>query len=241
MGKKPTDCKISCCVSSVPRGIALVPNFTFGNIKNVPTILFYEPASYKESITASNKKSIDATFKIDGNFPESGNITITVEIAQATIFPVALRVPEWSTNYTAKVGGKVYKGNPNEFVTINKSWKPGEKISVTFDMPVQQIAGGKSYPNQIAFQRGPQILAVDKSLNSEQAFELIANSKENIAIGKPNPANQSNILPKNWIGKQAYSVDILNKNEKLYLVPFAEASQTEGDMKVWLPLSIIKK
>lgn len=241
MNKKPYTCNITCCQSSVPRGIALVPNFTFGNIKNVATVLFYEPASYKERITASNKKNINATFKIDGNFPESGNVTITVEIAQAANFPIALRVPDWCTNYTAKAGDKVYKGLPNQFVTINKTWKPGEIINIKFDMPVQQIAGGKSYPNQIAFQRGPQVLAVDKSLNAEQVFDLIANSKENIAAGKPNAANQSNLLPENWIGKQVYSIDILNRTEKLYLVPFAEASQTDGDMRVWLPLIIKNK
>lgn len=238
MNKKPYTCYITCCQSSVPRGIALVPNFTFGNIKNVPTVLFYDPATYKENITASNKKNIDATFKIDGNFPESGNVTITVETSQSAEFPLALRVPDWSTGFVAKVGNKEYKGNPNEFVTIKKVWKRGEKISVKFDMPVQQIAGGKSYPNQIAFQRGPQVLAVDKSLNSEQAFDLIANSKEKIAVGKLVITNESHILPKNWIGKQAYSVNILNQNKKIILVPFAEASQTEGDMRVWLPLNI---
>jgi len=238
MNKKPFTCWISCCQSSVPRGIALVPNFTFGNIKNIPTILFYEPASYKESITASNKKNIDATFKIDGNFPESGNVDITVETSQAANFTVALRVPEWCTDYTAKVGDKVYKGMPNQFVTITKNWKSGDKIIISFDMPVQQIAGRQSYPNQIAFQRGPQILALDKSLNSEKTFELLSTAKGNISAGNLGKINEFKVLPQNWIGKQAWSLNILN--EKIYLVPFAEASQTGGDMRVWLPLNIKK-
>ena len=236
MNKKPYTCYITCCQSSVPRGIALVPNFTFGNIKNVPTVLFYEPAVYK----ISNQK-INATFKIEGNFPESGNLTISVETSKATEFPLALRVPAWCVNFVAKVGNKEYKGNPNEFVTITKTWKSGEKISVKFDMPIQEISGGKSYPNKIAFQRGPQVLALDKSLNSEKAFDLLVNLKEKVAVKNPNIANESKILPKNWIGNQAYSVDILNKNEKIYLVPFAEASQTEGEMSVWLPVTVNKK
>jgi len=103
-------------------------------------------------------------------------------------------------------------------------------------MPVQSIPGGKSYPNQIAFQRGPQILAFDSELNSEKINNLILNSKENIGIAKPNPVNEPVKFPENWIGKQAYSVDILNKNEKIIVVPFAEASQTGGEMRVWLPL-----
>ncbi len=238
MNKKPYTCYITCCQSSVPRGIALVPNFTFGNIKNVPTVLFYEPAVYKESVTTSNQKKIDATFKIEGNFPESGNLTMTIETSKSAEFPVALRVPTWCTNFVAKIGNKEYKGKPNEFVTITKTWKSGEKISVNFDMPIQVISGGKSYPDKIAFQRGPQVLALDKSLNSVIAFDLLANSKENIVVKKPNTANESKILPKNWIGNQAYSMDILNINEKIYLVPFAEASQTEGDMRVWLPINL---
>lgn len=240
MNKKPYTCYITCCQSSVPRGIALIPNFTFGNIKNVPTVLFYETARYKETITTSSQKSVEATFKIEGSFPESGNVNIVVETAQPANFPLALRVPPWCTNFVAKVGNVSYKGNPNEFVTIKRVWKTGDKISVSFDMPVQQIPGGKSYPNQIAFQRGPQVLAVDKSLNTEKAFDLIANSAESIPVGKLAVTDESKILPKNWIGKQAYSVDMLNKNGKLYLVPFAEASQTDGDMRVWLPLTIKK-
>ena len=150
-------------------------------------------------------------------------------------------MPAWCANFVAKVGNKEYKGNPNEFVTITKTWKSGEKISVKFDMPIQEISGSKSYPNQIAFQRGPQVLALDKSLNSEKAFDLLVNLKEKVAVKNPNTANESKILPKNWIGNQAYSVDILNKNEKIYLVPFAEASQTEGEMRVWLPVTVNKK
>ncbi len=240
MDKKPFTCYITCCQSSVPRGIALVPSFTFGNINNIPAVLFYEPAVYKETITTSGKKKVAVTFKLDGNFPESGNFVLSISCSKPGIFPVSLRIPEWCTNYTAKVGDKVYKGSPDQFVTINKSWKTGEKIMISFDMPVKYITGGKSYPDQIAFQRGPQILALDKSLNSGNVNNLVSDTKEGIVIGKFNQVNEKKILPVNWIGKQAYSVDIINGKEKIFLVPFAEASQTEGDMKVWLPVKLKK-
>lgn len=237
MNKKPYTCFITCCQSSVPRGIALIPNFTFGNINNTPTVLFYEPAVYKEKIIASNGNNIDVAFKLEGNFPESGNLVLSVTSSKPATFPIALRVPEWCTNYTAKAGSKVYNGMPGQFVTITKSWRPGEKIIISFEMPVQQIAGGKTYPNQFAFQRGPQILALDESLNTGDINELISNSKEQIEIGNLNPASELKLLPTNWIGKQAYSIDLLNKKEKIVLVPFADASQTEGNMKVWLPMN----
>ena len=240
MNKKPYTCYLTCCQSSVPRGIALVPNFTFGNINNVPTVLFYEPAVYKDKVITSGKNNMDVAFTLEGNFPESGDFVLSVTGSTAAIFPIALRVPDWCTNYSATVGGKIYKGTPDQFVTINKNWSPGEKIMISFDMPVAMIAGGKSYPNQIALQRGPQILAMDKSLNAGHVHEFISNAKTEIVIGSSNLKNESDLLPTTWIGKQAYSIDVLNKQEKIILVPFAEASQTEGDMRVWLPLHIKK-
>jgi hypothetical protein len=45
------------------------------------------------------------------------------------------------------------------------------------------------------------------------------------------------LLPAGWIGKQAYTASIMNKTGRIILVPFAEASQTEGEIRVWLPLN----
>ncbi|MBK8054474.1 MAG: glycoside hydrolase family 127 protein [Saprospiraceae bacterium] len=238
MNKKPYTCHITCCQSSVPRGIALVPKFTFGNMNKVPTVLFYEPAIYKDKILTSDKKIIDVAFTLEGNFPESGNLVLSVTGSKLASFAVALRVPEWCTNYTAKAGDKIYRGIANQFITITKNWKPGEKVMISFDMPATTIQGGKNYPNQIAFQRGPQVLALDGSLNSAVVNDLFSSLKEGISIDNPSLANESKLLPANWVGKQAYSVNILNSNEKIVLVPFAEASQTDGEMRVWLPLQI---
>ncbi|MBK8878534.1 MAG: glycoside hydrolase family 127 protein [Haliscomenobacter sp.] len=238
MGKKPYTCHITCCQSSVPRGIALVPKFTFGNIEKIPTVLFYEPAFYKEKIITSDKRSIDVTFNLEGNFPESGNLVLTVTCSKSGAFPISLRVPDWCNNYTAQVGDSIYKGSPNQFLTITRKWKSSEKVMIRFDMPATTIPGGKNYPNLYAFQRGPQVLAFDESLNSVGANSLISNSKEGVSISPLSLANESGILPANWVGKQAYSVKLLNSNEKIVLVPFAEASQAGGEMRVWLPVKI---
>jgi DUF1680 family protein len=240
MNKKPYTCYITCCQSSVPRGIALVPDFTFGNIKNTPTILFYEPAVYKEKVITAANAGIDVTFTLAGNFPETGDMVLSITASKVAGFPVALRVPDWCSNYSATVGTTVYKGIPNQFITINKTWKPGEKVMIHFDMPVKAIAGGISYPGQWALQRGPQILAADKSLNAAQVNELISNTNAGIQVSTTRLTTAEKKLPLNWIGTQIYAAGITNNNEQLILVPFADASQTEGDMRVWLPVTIKK-
>lgn len=246
MGKKPFSCGISCCKSSVPRGIAWIPYFTFGNVKNVPTLMMYEPASYKENITTPDKKNINLTLQVESSFPENGNAIITVNTSQSAAFPIALRVPSWCSSFTATVGGKAYKGNANQNLVINRVWKSGDKIKVTFQMPIQILTGGKSYPSQIAFRRGPQVLALDSLLNTEVLKNFQLRSDQKLLIEKPLGKSDAVLLPAKWIGKQAYTVNIIDKKnntqkQQLVLVPFADASQTGGAIKVWMPLKITNK
>jgi len=235
MDKKPYTCNITCCQSSVPRGIAMIPYFTFGNVKNVPTLMFYEKATYKEKMATPDNKNIELSLQVDGSFPINGDVVITVNTSKAINFPIALRVPSWCTSFVAKVGRKVYQGKANEYLQINRFWKSGEKIKVSFNMPIITLEGGKSYPNQIAFQRGPQVLAFDEVINPKTKLETTQNftytTFENITT--------SNLLPKQWIGNQVYQVKLAT-NEFINLVPFADASQTGGNMKVWLPINTKK-
>lgn len=245
MGKKPYTCFITCCQSSVPRGIAMIPYFTFGNIKNVPTLMMYEPASYKERITTTDKKNISLSIQVESSFPENGDVVVTVNPSQSASFPVALRVPSWSSSFIASVGGKTYKGTANESLVINRAWKAGEKINISFQMPVKILAGGKSYPGQVAFQRGPQVLALDSLLNVDVLKYYPLTPDQKLSVGLPAEKTNSVLLPVQWIGKQAYPVNITDRKDnatkpQLVLVPFADASQTEGAMKVWLPLNVIK-
>ncbi|MBL7744513.1 MAG: glycoside hydrolase family 127 protein [Chitinophagaceae bacterium] len=245
MGKKPFTCHITCCQSSVPRGIAMIPYFTFGSSKGIPALMMYEPAFYKESIKTDGKKNIDLSLQVESNFPENGDAVIKINISQAASFPIALRVPSWCSSFTASVGGKVYKGTANQNLIISRVWRSGERIKVSFQMPVQVLTGGNSYPGQIAFQRGPQVLALDSSLNDEVPGNYQLGPDQRLLVEKPIESSSAVLLPKTWIGKQAFTVSIIDKTrslikQQLVLVPFADASQTEGIMKVWLPLEVKK-
>jgi DUF1680 family protein len=243
MDKKPYIRYISCCTSSVPRGIAMIPYFTLGNVKEMPTLMMYEPATYSETITTVDKKHINLSLQVLGSFPENGEITVVVNTSQTATFPIALRVPSWCISFNATVGGKKFQGSPNQYLSIDRKWKSKDKIKIVFDMPVQTISGGKSYPGQLAFQRGPQVLALDKSLNAELFKD---STQQKFLVDKSEFKHATNLLPKDWIGKQSYSVSITSgekdsTKKELILVPFADASQTGAALQVWLPLSVIKK
>jgi hypothetical protein len=242
MDKKPYTCNITCCQSSIPRGIALVPYFTFGNLDNIPALIMYEPATYRENITTSKNKPVSLALQVESNFPESGDVSITVKTSQTATFPIALRIPGWCSNYTATIGNKIYKGVSGQNLIIDRKWKSGDKISVSFQIPVHIISGGKSYPDQIAFQRGPQVLAFDDSLNPG----ILLKPEQKLSAEMPEGRSNDRLLSEEWIGKQAYTVNVLDKNmdetkQRIIVVPFADAGQTGGALKVWMPLNITNK
>lgn len=234
--KKPYSCEISCCTSSVPRGIAMIPYFTMGNIKNVPSIMLYEPGIYKDVFTTVRNKKIDFSIKVESNFPESGNFDITVNtFSHKDSLPIAFRVPSWCKSFSIKVGNKEYKGLPNNFITIHRIWNATEKLKINFDINLSSITGGKSYPGMIAFKYGPQVLAFDESLNQDLLSKDSTILGSKIGTVKLIVKSKTELLPKHWIGKQAY-VFTINNDQRIVLVPFADASQTGASMRVWVPL-----
>ena len=205
--------------------------------------MLYGPASYKENYRTADGKNVTMSLQIESNFPENGNSILTLKTSRTAFFPLALRVPSWCSSFIAEVGGKEYNGTNLQYLVIKRLWKSGEKIKVSFKIPVQILNGGKSYPGQIAFQRGPQILAFDNSLNIDLLKNNQFKSAQRLLVERPGNKSDAALLPKQWIGKQAYSLNIIDKgvkttNLQLIMVPFADASQTGGDIKVWMPLEV---
>ena len=226
MGVKPYKCDITCCMSSVPRGIAMIPLFANGQIDGSPSFLFYQAGIYKTRLAGSNTAIL---FITKTSFPENGNVTIEVDPSVKTTFDVLLRKPYWASNFKVSVNGVEQKTTDKDLISLKRTWKKGDKINVSFTMPVKILDGNVSYPNAIAVQRGPQVLVFDKKLNTALA--------ENVQIPTGFQLQDAvNILPKNWVGTQAYQLqtDVSGKVENIILVPYADASQTGGAVTTWL-------
>lgn len=235
IGIKPYRCHITCCLSSVPRGIALIPYLNYGQLEKTPTVYLYESAAIKDRILVNNQ-TMQLGLNIQSKFPQEGKAVIAVDVPKAATFAIQLRVPAWATAFKATVHGKVYSGKPDQLIKIANHWKAGDQIAVSFDIPLQVLPGGKSYPNEIAIKRGPQLLALDAALNKA------LDDKYTISTG-PALISQGK-LPADWLGKQVYQLPVLGRSgtkSALTLVPYADASQTGGHSSVWIPATVLSK
>lgn len=236
IGVKPYRCNITCCLSSVPRGIALIPYLNYGKLNNRPTLLMYEAATIKDRIVTSAGKETPVAITVSSAFPETGKATVKITLPSAARFALQLRVPVWATGFKAVAGGKTYTGKADALITIDRSWGRENTVAVSFDIPVNVLPGGQSYPNFIAIKRGPQVMSVDQSLNP--SYDLTKATFTVPAAIRLSGADDK--LPVQWIGKQAYTATFKtagNKVQPVVLVPYAEASQTGGAASVWIPVT----
>lgn len=93
-------------------------------------------------------------------FPEEGNICLTVTTDKDIKMPVYLRYPSWTSNVEVKVNGKKMKikQSPSGYITIDRTWKNGDKIEVHYPMHLY-LAETNDNPDKAAIMYGPLVLA----------------------------------------------------------------------------------
>ena len=222
-GKKSPGPGINCCVSSEPRGISMIPQLAWGRRQNGVAIVLYAPGRFSVD-TSSGEVAIESKTA----YPLDGAVELTVRPAKAASLPLYLRVPSWTAKYEARVDGRVYKGVPGEYLTIDRTWQPGDSVKIEIDLTTRIVPGGPSYPYSVAVERGPQVLALEGTIN-RNLLDLQAAGPRTAAVQLTDAKDQ---LPANWTGKQAYRMEgvVAGKPRDLLLVPFADART----YRVWL-------
>ena len=248
-GKKDPSADINCCRSSEPRGISMIPELLWGSLgANGKT------DSIAIEILAPGKVLIDDVLIVsDTDYPFSGRAVLTLTPDKPHPFTLALRVPEWSTNYKVKLiqTGEKFAGKPGEYLRITREWKRGDRLEIALDLPARFVDGGKSYPNSVAIERGPLVLALDKGVNFELAdigkvavklapSQVVKQRNDNssaVSAKQSSAAARANVAPLTAERPGLYSLPGVvlegtqSRDLMLHFVPFAEAKE----YRIWLP------
>ena len=207
---------ISCCASSIPRGIALIPQYIAGRLSDTQAVVWqYVPGTYPISLKDAGQE-LPVELRLTTTYPQDGRATITVQFPQppktAPRFAVQLRVPDWCSAYTATVGGQIYTGQAGQLLTLERVWQNGDRVEVSLSLDLRVVPDPNKGSDGVIVQRGPQVLAEDDRLDTVDR------------------------LPASWFGGQFYRLTgKANGQAKLLrLVPFAEAGQTQGHYRVIL-------
>ena len=238
-GKKPYQGRksISCCQSSGPRGVSLIPQMVWGRLDDGVVVWLY--SSGRTTIDLPDGNTVELVSTTD--FPVSGRVEFTVSPKRQAEFPISLRVPEWCNHFEARAGSERFVGHRGELLQIRRQWKEGDRIDVEMDMTVKVLNGGKSYPGFAAVRRGPEVLAIDSAVNPDLRSVRLAGlaSTDSDELGLQ-PVPQSG-LPDRWGGDELFEINGLVATRtqpiqrRIRVVPFSAAGRQGTLFGVWLP------
>jgi uncharacterized protein len=229
----------NCCLSSGPRGLALIPTFAVTTDADGVVVNLYESGHAALALHKGTPVNIDT----DTLYPGEDKIRISVSPAAKKSFTVKLRIPAWCHTTTIAVNGVNHKIKPGAdgYVKIRRTWNPGDKIELNLKQEARLLVGDHKNQDKVAILYGPLVLAADAELLKVdgQTLDSFAIAKPDVAALalKPEPAPPG---VKTWPGAQVFRIQAVSRKDgspvTIRLISFADAGGTGSGYQVWLPL-----
>lgn len=112
------------------------------------------------------------------SYPASNITELTFDMERPETFTVYLRIPAWADAKTrVSINGKRTDAEvvPGKFLTLNRSWKAGDRVEFEIGMPLRLEAVDQQNVNTVALMRGPVALfAVGDILAKLTRSQLLA-------------------------------------------------------------------
>jgi len=247
----------ACCPSNIARFVPAIPGYIYAvTDKELYINLFI---SNDADINMGRKK---VRISQKAYFPWEGKVEISVNPESKGKFDLKIRIPGWSRNealpgglykfterndepVTITVNGQADENavQPDGYVVITRNWKRGDKVEVTFPMPVREVfADGrvKEDTDKIAIQRGPVIYCAEwPDNNTGNVLNFLIN-KDSSFTTEFNPSLLEGTQVIKTRGFQTKrkpdgSIERLEE-EQVTLIPYALwNNRGAGQMMVWLP------
>ena len=164
-GMKPYDDFITCCHSSGPRGIALIPSFAWMTSQDGGLVVSLYNSSL---VNVRLPKAGLVTVLERTDYPFDGQVDFKVSPEHNGVrFPLRLRTPVDAPEYSLTVNGKaVGTAEVGGYKVIDRVWKRGDKVQLTLRPQTRVVLGDHENKGRAALQYGPLVLALDTALNS---------------------------------------------------------------------------
>ncbi len=235
-----------CCLSSGPRGVALIPTFAVSTDAAGIVVNLYDAGTARLTLRDGGEVSV-ATATL---YPSDGHIQLTLTPETPRAFAVKLRVPAWCRHFTLQVAGEKVAPqlSPDGYVVVERTWKPGDQLDLNLPLEPHLVKGGPGNEGRVAVMYGPLVLTADTAYLA--AFGQTIGS---VALASADPAALQ-ITPEPappgvrfWPGDQVFRLHaVIRKSDNglmadtptdIKLVPFAEAGCNGSVYRVWLPLA----
>jgi len=238
--------KSNCCPPNTVRTIAEINNYMYSVGDDGLYINMYGGNTLSTKLKDGTSIRLEQTT----NYPWDGKITITINEIRTKQTSIFLRIPGWCKNAGLKINGKTEATKLNTCNQLKRSWKVGDKIELTLDMPATLIESNplvEETKNQVTVKRGPVVYCLESAdLPNQNVFDVVipATIKLRPVPMKVDIGNvmalvgEARLLENNdWKNKLYKEVNTTTKPVRIKLIPYyAWANRGKTDMTVWMLL-----
>jgi len=238
-----------CCLSSGPRGVALIPTLAVTTDADGVVVNLYDAGT--ANLNLRDGRPVAVTTKT--LYPGDGRIRLTVSPAAQTSFTVKLRVPMWCAAPQVRVNDRRVEAavGADGYLALRREWRAEDCVELRLKLEPRVIAGDFKNEGKAAVLYGPLVLAADVSLlgNADRALDEIGLPGVDMPSlrVKPRAARGAWIT---WAGARLFSVTAVARDPmdrrrqpgsfRIGLIPFADAGARGSAYQVWLPYQAIR-
>jgi DUF1680 family protein len=230
-GTKPYGPGINCCVSSGPRGMALVPQCTALRLpvrEGQPEALLLTLLDSMRVQTVLGGSP--ATVRLESQFPYRGEATLRLASERPVRAAVRLRRPAWTDPVEARAEGSA--GNvrvtvDGDWITLTAENASAAAVRIGFTVGLRTIVGEHGNAGRDARLWGPFVLACDSARNRDLPAPTLLGFADAVALLGSAPGQPLRFATR---VRSPRSPD----PQPAVLVPFADAGADGGRYAVWL-------
>jgi DUF1680 family protein len=234
-GKKPYGNGTCCCLSSGPRGIALIPQIAVTSDGSGAVINLFDSGETDLSI-----RGTPVQLRVTTRYPFDGSVRIAVSPERPVRFPLSLRIPAFTENVSLWVNGSQAStaAQPGRYAVIDRQWGAHDAVTLRMSLPTRTIVGDHTNQGRIAVMCGPLVLGAAESANPGvqplRAVSLSASAAGGKAEGNGS-ADWRFEAPAKLIGRTKSG----NPGDGMVLSmqPFSELGGDGSRYLVWFPVT----
>ncbi|MCX6904994.1 MAG: glycoside hydrolase family 127 protein [Verrucomicrobia bacterium] len=230
----------SCCPVNVVRFVPSIAGYIYATRGDALYVNLFIGGTAKIKVAGT---SVD--LKQQTRYPWDGKVTLTLNPVKTTDFALNVRLPGWARN--EPLPSDLYRyddglnletklsvnGSPapltvsNGFAQIQRSWKPGDTVTLDLPMPVRRVVANpaaKDDQAKFAVERGPIVYCAEGADNSGHLISRVLNPDVRFET-QEQPALLNGVVTVKMTPKQG---------DALTLIPnYAWCNRGPNEMTVW--------
>lgn len=227
---RPGTPELNCCSVNGPRGLGMLTEWAVMETGDGWAVNYYGPST----VQVGRKAGVGVTLSQETRYPVEGDVLLRVTPEAETTFALHVRIPAWSKETRVTINGRSSAdvAEPGTYLTINRTWRPGDCVALAFDMSPRFWVGQDERYGHAALYRGPLLLSFDAQYNAFDVSNLPAIDLRNLVL---EPAFSASVAqPASFPPIGLWRVCAAT-GEPVLLCDFASAGAHGTDYVSWLP------